>query len=50
MQGLSNYKLKENVILKNRFVLAPMTTYSGNDDLTLSDAWFFFEVQIYLYF
>ena len=37
MRNLSNYKLKENVVLKNRFVLAPMTTYSGNPDLTLSD-------------
>lgn len=32
-----NYKLKENIVLKNRFVLAPMTTYSANEDLTLSD-------------
>jgi len=37
LKDLLNYKLKENVVLKNRFVLAPMTTYSGNDDLTLSD-------------
>ena len=31
-----NYKLKHGAVLKNRFVLAPMTTYSSNDDLTLS--------------
>ena len=37
MKDLLNYKLKDNVVLKNRFVLAPMTTYSGNLDLTLSD-------------
>lgn len=37
MHDLLNYKLRKNVILKNRFVLAPMTTYSGNSDLTLSD-------------
>ena len=37
MHDLLNYKLKENVTIKNRFVLAPMTTYSGNPDLTLSD-------------
>lgn len=37
MDEFLNYKLKENVILKNRFVLAPMTTYSANEDLTLSD-------------
>ena len=37
LKDLINYKLKENVALKNRFVLAPMTTYSGNPDLTLSD-------------
>ncbi len=37
MDDFLNYKLKENVILKNRFVLAPMTTYSANEDLTLSD-------------
>jgi 2,4-dienoyl-CoA reductase-like NADH-dependent reductase (Old Yellow Enzyme family) len=37
MDEFLNFKLKENVILKNRFVLAPMTTYSVNEDLTLSD-------------
>jgi len=36
MIKLENYHLKNNVIMKNRFVLAPMTTYSSNDDLTLS--------------
>ncbi len=37
MSNLLDYKLKKGVVLKNRFVLAPMTTYSGNDDLTLSE-------------
>ncbi|MGE4572335.1 MAG: NADH-dependent flavin oxidoreductase [Candidatus Izemoplasmatales bacterium] len=37
MNNFKNYKFKENIIIKNRFVLAPMTTYSGNPDLTLSD-------------
>lgn len=37
LKSFENYQLKDQVILKNRFVLAPMTTYSGNDDLTLSD-------------
>lgn len=32
----NEFKLKENVILKNRIVVAPMTTWSGNDDLTIS--------------
>ncbi|MFW5795012.1 MAG: NADH-dependent flavin oxidoreductase, partial [Bacillota bacterium] len=36
MKNLLNYSLKYNVKLKNRFVLAPMTTYSANADLTLS--------------
>jgi len=36
MHKLTNYQFKENVNLKNRLVLAPMTTYSGNPDLTLS--------------
>lgn len=38
MKNLYNYQLKENVILKNRLVLAPMTSYSGNPDLTLSES------------
>lgn len=36
MNKLTNYQLNEKIILKNRFVLAPMTTYSGNPDLSLS--------------
>ena len=36
MHKLVNYKIKDNLVLKNRLVLAPMTTYSGNSDLTLS--------------
>lgn len=31
------YTFKNGATLKNHFVLAPMTTYSSNDDLTLSD-------------
>ena len=37
MQEFTEFKIKEGVVLKNPFVLAPMTTYSGNKDLTLSD-------------
>jgi 2,4-dienoyl-CoA reductase-like NADH-dependent reductase (Old Yellow Enzyme family) len=33
----STYKLKYGATMKNRFALAPMTTYAANDDLTLSD-------------
>lgn len=36
MKTWKNYKLKDHVVLKNNLVLAPMTTYSSNDDLTLS--------------
>jgi len=36
LKKLNNYSIKKDVVLKNRFVLAPMTTYAGNDDLTLS--------------
>lgn len=31
------YKFKNGATLKNRFILAPMTTYSSNNDLTLSN-------------
>lgn len=31
------YKLKDNVVLRNRIAVAPMTTWSSNDDLTVSD-------------
>lgn len=31
------YTLRKGVTLKNRLVLAPMTTYSSNEDLTVSD-------------
>jgi len=34
---LLEYTLKKGVTLKNRLVLAPMTTYSSNEDLTVSD-------------
>lgn len=36
MKNITNYKFNDNINLKNRLVLAPMTTYSGNLDLTLS--------------
>lgn len=36
MKDLQKYVIN-NIELKNRFVLAPMTTYSGNDDLSLSN-------------
>ncbi|MDT8336354.1 MAG: hypothetical protein RQ856_00850 [Candidatus Izemoplasmatales bacterium] len=36
MQKFINYQFKENIILKNHLVLAPMTTYSSNPDLSLS--------------
>jgi len=34
---LNNYKLNNKLILRNRIVMAPMTTYSANDDLTVAD-------------
>jgi 2,4-dienoyl-CoA reductase-like NADH-dependent reductase (Old Yellow Enzyme family) len=36
VKKLDKYLIKENVVMKNRFVLAPMTTYSSNENLTLS--------------
>ena len=33
----NGYTFKNGIKLRNRFVLAPMTTYSSNVDLTLSD-------------
>jgi len=39
------YKLNNKLSLKNRFVMAPMTTWSGNEDGTLSDQ----EMQYYSY-
>jgi len=33
----NEYTLRKGVTLKNRLVLAPMTTYSSNEDLTVSD-------------
>lgn len=36
-QAFKEYKFKNGAVLKNHLVLAPMTTYSSNDDLTLSD-------------
>ena len=38
------YKFTNGAVLKNKFVLAPMTTYSSNEDLTLSD-----DEEIYYY-
>ncbi|MBN2876417.1 MAG: NADH-dependent flavin oxidoreductase [Bacilli bacterium] len=37
MKEVLQYEIRKGVVLKNRFVLAPMTTYSGNSDLTLSE-------------
>jgi len=37
MNPYEPYKFKNDVIMRNHFALAPMTTYSSNDDLTLSD-------------
>jgi len=34
---LNEFKLKENVVLRNRIVVAPMTTWASNEDLTVSD-------------
>lgn len=36
MKDIFSYKFKNGIELRNRLVVAPMTTYSGNDDLTLS--------------
>jgi len=33
----TEYRLNSKVTLKNRLVMAPMTTYSSNDDLTVAD-------------
>ncbi|MFW5838524.1 MAG: NADH-dependent flavin oxidoreductase [Bacillota bacterium] len=38
MNPFENYQLKEGVVLKNRLVMAPMTTYSGQEDLHVSEA------------
>ena len=35
--AFTEYTFNNGAVLKNRLVLAPMTTYSSNDDLTLSD-------------
>lgn len=37
MKDLFHFKFNNGSTLKNRLVLAPMTTYSSNEDLTLSD-------------
>lgn len=37
------FKLKDDVILRNRIVVTPMTTWSANDDLTVSNE----EVEYY---
>ncbi len=36
MEKLTDYEFNGKIVLKNRLVLAPMTTYSANPDLTLS--------------
>lgn len=33
----TNYSLKQKLLLKNRVVMAPMTTWASNDDYTISD-------------
>lgn len=35
---LKEFKLNENVVLRNRIVVAPMVTWAANDDLTVSKA------------
>jgi len=37
MNPYKPYKFKNGTIMRNAFALAPMTTYSANEDLTLSD-------------
>lgn len=37
MNAFTKFTFKNGATMRNRFALAPMTTYSGNDDLTLSD-------------
>lgn len=37
MNAFKPYEIKPGVIMKNRLVMAPMTTYSGNEDFTVSD-------------
>lgn len=39
------YKLNNKITLKNRFIMAPMTTWSGNEDGTISDE----EIAYYAY-
>ncbi|MFK5883717.1 MAG: hypothetical protein QM489_05175 [Candidatus Izemoplasma sp.] len=36
LNPFTKYEFKNKVILRNKIVMAPMTTYSGNPDLTLS--------------
>jgi 2,4-dienoyl-CoA reductase-like NADH-dependent reductase (Old Yellow Enzyme family) len=38
MNPFDKYHLKDGVVLRNRLVMAPMTTYSGQDDLHVSEA------------
>lgn len=45
MKLFEQYKLNNKLNLRNRFVMAPMTTWSGNDDGTLSDQ----EIEYYQY-
>ncbi len=37
MNPFKSYTLKPGVTMRNRLVMAPMTTYSGNEDYTVSD-------------
>lgn len=38
MKAFKPYEIKPGIIMKNRLVMAPMTTYSGNEDFTVSKA------------
>lgn len=37
MKALEPYRFKNGMTMRNRLVMAPMTTYSGNPDFTVSD-------------
>jgi 2,4-dienoyl-CoA reductase-like NADH-dependent reductase (Old Yellow Enzyme family) len=38
LELFNEFRLKENVKLRNKIVLAPLTTWAANDNLTISDA------------
>ncbi len=45
MKLYEKYTINNKLALRNRFVMAPMTTWSGNDDGTVSDQ----EIDYYRY-